>query len=522
MFNNYLFDKHLMKACLAAVFAIGLTACSSSSDTATAPDPDPGPPDPAMACADGGGQWNADDMTCTSAEELELAALRAQIAALAAQLGVDADDIGTTVAELQATLKELQDAAAKMASDAAVKAAMALFVGMGDTTNFVVDTIVVGDEDGGGGMATFTSAGSTPLVPGVAGDDTMKSAEPMLGKWQGTMLTDTIAADADTNPGASTTVVVYTDIEAPKAVKFGDVYTLDGNGNLAGTGDADANVLHADNRSKIKASAFVHTGRKNHDPDPTAANDVAMIRGSFNGASGEYRCTAATATSCASHDAGDGVVRLEGAWVFDPDSGAMAMMADASYAYFGWWLNKGTATEGTEAGVFHGVTDLTGDDAQLAAPTAANFTPLGGTATYTGAAAGKYAINPGLSAASGGHWTADATLTADFGSETANGTISGMIENFMSGDTAMDWSVALGATALSDAGVFSTTTDTSGDTANNAVVWTIGGVDGTEAGSWEGALYGEGDNNVPTVTTGMFTGTHGTVGHIVGAFGADL
>ena len=46
MFNNYLFDKHLMKACLAAVFAIGLAACSSSSDTSsTTPDPapDPGP-----------------------------------------------------------------------------------------------------------------------------------------------------------------------------------------------------------------------------------------------------------------------------------------------------------------------------------------------------------------------------------------------------------------------------------------------------------------------------------------------
>ena len=47
MFNNYLFNKHLMRACLAAVFALGLAACSSSSDQATAPDPTPPPVDPA-------------------------------------------------------------------------------------------------------------------------------------------------------------------------------------------------------------------------------------------------------------------------------------------------------------------------------------------------------------------------------------------------------------------------------------------------------------------------------------------
>ena len=145
---------------------------------------------------------------------------------------------------------------------------------------------------------------------------------------------------------------------------------------------------------------------------------------------------------------------------------------------------------------------------------------MGGTATYEGAAAGKYAINPGLSTASGGHWTADATLTADFGSETAAGTISGKVDSFMAGGQMMDWSVALGETVLAGTGTFSTTNDTSADTGSNAVVWTIGGVAGAEAGSWEGGLRAEGDNNVPTLATGMFSATHGTVGHMVGAFGA--
>ena len=494
-----MFNNHLMKVCLAAVFAIGLAACSSSdngTDTSMPTPTDPPPP--------------------TQAEQ-DLEELRNQIAALREQLGIDDDDdIGATVKELQDTLKELQDAAAKMASDAAIAAAVALFNGIGEsTTDLTVAVTAVADEDGGGGMASVTATG---LTPGVGGDDVMKSAEAMLGDWQGTMLTDAIADDADTNPGARSTVVVYTDIEAAKGVPFGDVYTLDGAGNLAIDADSDADA-HV---KLISASAFTHTGRMVHDPDEDDTSETIRIRGMFNGAAGEFRCAeGGTAGACASIESSEGV-RLVGTWVFDPDSSAMAMMADASYAYFGWWLNRGT-TEGAEAGVFHGVTDGS-TPASLAAPTAANFTPLGGTATYTGAAAGQYAINPGLSAAHSGSWTADATLTADFGSETADGTISGMIEDFMSGDMSMDWSVALGETQLSDTGVFDTATDT--DAANgtntNAVVWTIGGVDGAEAGAWSGALRAAGDNNVPTVATGMFSTTHGTVGHIMGAFGVDL
>ena len=168
--------------------------------------------------------------------------------------------------------------------------------------------------------------------------------------------------------------------------------------------------------------------------------------------------------------------------------------------------------------MFRGVTDLAGDDAQLGAPT--DISALGGTATYTGAAAGQYAINPGLSAANSGGWTADATLTADFGNETAPGMISGMIDNFMSGDTAMDWSVELKETALTATATFDSAT---GDPATgDGVVWTIGGVDGAEAGAWSGDLRAAGDNGVPTVGTGQFSTTHGTVGHIMGAFGVEL
>ncbi len=481
-----------MKVCLAAVFAIGLAACSSSSDQA-APDPTPTDPPPTQA-------------------EQDLEELRNQIAALRTQLGIDdTADIGTTVAELQATLKELQDAAAAIVTEANVKAAEALFAGIGETTSdLTVAVSAVADKDGGG-MAVVTATG---LTPGVGGDDVMKSAEPMLGNWQGTMLTETIADDATTNAGTSSTVVVYSNIEAPKPVPFGEVHTLTNDVlTIAATTDAAAHT------ALISASAFNHTGRMIHDPDEADTSETIRIRGMFNGAAGEYRCSeGGTAGSCASIESAAGV-RLTGTWLFDPDSGAMAMMVDPSFAYFGWWLNSGT-TEGVETGVFHGVTDGTGDDELLGALEATSFNPLGSTATYTGAAAGQYAIRPSLSSASSGSWTADATLTADFGDEAAGGMISGTIDDFMSGDTSLNWSVALGATTITGTGTFDSAT---GDPATgDGVVWTIGGVDGTESGAWSGGLRAAGDDSVPTLATGMFTATHGSVGHLLGAFGVEL
>ncbi len=458
------------------------------------------------ACGGGGGST---DTSMMPSPQDQVAELQAQIAALRTQLGLaPSDDIGASITELQNTLaalqKQVDDAQAdadKAAAAAAAKDAMALFDGIDETTTDLTVGVTTVTDEHGGGMASVATTG---LTPGVAGANTAKSAEPMLGMWQGTMLTDTNDADA------SSTVVVYTDVEAAKAVPFDDVHTL-ANDVLAIDADADAD----DHVKLISASAFMHSGRMVHDPDPDDTGETIRIRGMFNGAAGEYRCAeGGTAGACASIESSMGV-RLAGTWFFDPDSGAMAMQADTEYAYFGWWLNKGT-TEGVEAGAFHGMTGGT-------ALVAADFTALGGTATYSGSAAGKYAINPGLSAASGGHWTADATLTADFGSELTEGMISGTVDNFMAGGEMMDWSVSLGETDLaSTTGTFDSSTNAGSDTVGDDVVWTIGGVAGAEAGAWMGALREAGDNNVPTLATGQFSATHGSVGHMVGAFGANL
>ncbi len=523
----------LTRSLLAACSIVALTAvmygCVHSSDDPPATD-DTGVdmPDPAIAertaitnainaarTAVGMVNDTSSDATVTAANT----AIAAARTAITNATNVPAEErtahtgtvnaIASTLATALASRTDAMDEAAEEAAEAA----LALFNGIGDATNLPVAVTAVGDEDGGGGMAEVTATG---LTPGVGGDDVMSSAEPMLGMWQGTRLTDSVPATpaTATNAGTSSTVVVYTDIGPAESVPFGDVYDLDAAGNLAIVAAADANPHVA----LISASAFTHAGRVNHDPDPDATDDVARIRGTFNGAAGEYRCTAASATACGSIESSAGV-RLAGTWVFDPDSGAMATMQDPSFAYFGWWLNSGT-TEGVEAGVFHGVTDGTGDDALLGAPT--DIAALGGTATYNGAAAGQYAINPGLSDAHGGHWTADATLTADFGSETENGSISGMVDNFMAGGRAMDWTVALGETNFTDGtAVFASAGDGT-TTADDDVVWTVGGVAGAESGSWSGGLRGAGDNGVPTVATGMFTAMHGTVGHIMGAFGAHV
>ena len=90
MFNQHMFDKHLSKACLAAVFALGLTACSSSDNGTDNAMPGGSMPTPQETCDAAGGRWNPDG-TCTSAEDLAAEAERTAItnAIAAAKTAVD-------------------------------------------------------------------------------------------------------------------------------------------------------------------------------------------------------------------------------------------------------------------------------------------------------------------------------------------------------------------------------------------------------------------------------------------------
>ena len=128
----------------------------------------------------------------------------------------------------------------------------------------------------------------------------------------------------------------------------------------------------------------------------------------------------------------------------------------------------------------------------------------------------------------GGHFTAAAMLTAKFGANAApnNGGVSGTINNFRLNDGSEDpgWSVELKLAGW-DSG-----TDTFGGTGNEAMtVWSINGNKSPESGTWSRQAYDEmpgdapdGDgSNIPTTVTGTFYSEFGTVGRMVGAFGAD-
>ncbi len=232
------------------------------------------------------------------------------------------------------------------------------------------------------------------------------------------------------------------------------------------------------------------------------------FRGSYDGAAGQYSCTGAT---CTVQFTPGGYIFV-GTWVFDPDDGARTSVADANFVSYGWWLRKNTDGEIIDAGP---VSFATGTDA-------AGVTALQGTAKYSGSAAGKYAIYSGAFSerSEAGHFTADATLMVNFGDESENGRVSGMIDNFMTEAGAKgDWSVSL---ALSGADASDGLNDT-GDFAGTTT-WTIGDVDSDVAGAYSGSLHDSakpGQDGVPYEAGGFFDARfEAGVGEMVGAFGA--
>ena len=176
---------------------------------------------------------------------------------------------------------------------------------------------------------------------------------------------------------------------------------------------------------------------------------------------------------------------------------------DANYESYGWWVHKGTDGKMT-VGAF---ADNKGTDRATV-----EIGALRGTATYTGGAAGQYAIsNPTGSPNDAGRFTADVELNAKFA---ADHTISGTIDNFKGTDgESRDWSIELKEASISDAGAISRT-------AANDTVWTIGGTAAPASGEWSGSLQEE-KADVPTVATGTFYSSYNRDGRIVGAFGAN-
>ena len=519
--------------CCAVVFALGLAGCGGGSD--------------------GVPQATHDQVTETVTE------LRAQIAALQARLGIeDGADPGHDVADLQDQIDDLQ----KMVDDAEDKARMeaeeetrkanaatgkALFAALAgtDATNNSLANVTASTLGTAGlGLTVANDAGT---LTGAVTVPTLKAGDSAgaLGSWSGTNYGDTNAETKVENaavvynnkgPGSSRSfaaagITVYTGTT--------DATNIKGYVSLGAT-PSDAAVLR-----RIGGAAFTHSGLQDHAYD-SVSQTAFTTRGTYAGASGEYRCTG----DCSSTNDGKGSPSaLGGTWWFKPDAGTNAMThtPDADYLYYGWWVQKDKDGDPTAASAFTGTvgTAPAGSGTPILLADGAAIT---GSATYVGHAAGKFALDYSKSklidgASDGGHFTADVELTATFGGGTptpTNAGVTGFIDNFRLNDGTEDplWRVTLHRANWGTTGAFATpATDVDTTMANETLgtTWSIDGTAADRSGTWSGQMYDEmpgntdsvppGDgSNIPTTTTGTFYSEYGagtsTVGRMVGAFGA--
>ena len=303
--------------------------------------------------------------------------------------------------------------------------------------------------------------------------------------------------------GTEDTVMLYTNIAPPGSRpfsgengKYGADNGLDDDGNLPiGTGT---------DTTLIVSSGFpAGPGLRTHEPGPGGTVEVS---GTFDRAPGAFICTPAESACMSSIRVGGGYTLTGGGgWKFVPTAGALVPEPDAEYQYFGWWLREAAGVYAI--GVFHGGEGAATDEL-------ANLAALQGSATYSGPAVGKFAIQRPLGEAEAGDFTATAVLEVDFGDATAPGTVEGTIDGFMVEGKAKDWSVALETAAIGTHGTISL-----GGVNTAFTRWTIGGVEAEPAANWRGQFHDVDLDSTPTVATGRFDAAHGDTARISGAFG---
>ena len=515
--------KNLMTVCCAAVLALGLAACGSSSDdemAATTPTTPMMDGDGDAMNGDGDADaMNGDGDAKTPAETL--AAAKVVYDALTDE-STD-EDRAAAVAELEEALKlagnedayvaylekqivdqaqTVADAAAKAAKDERIAREMVIRTAIMLPANRVGTTAKpVPTADDGSGVtavtATRNAAGMVTVDVNGAADDVYGGGETAAGDgdWNSVTLTKT---DAGTE--ATDTVVIYTDIAAPKDKLFTAQY-------LRPTRD---DILNDADRVKKAQSDSFPTGADTQFTYGAMDGRPKSFTGSFDGVSGSFECTAEETCTLTTNAKGE-VQMVEG-WRFSPNAPNTATIKDpdVAYAYFGWWLNK--PKDNTAA---HDVEVFAGGTANHAV-TVTNA--IEGTATYAGPAAGKYVtktVQAGVHSDSGvGHFTADANLTAKFDVGDDAGTIGGSVTNFMLDDTtAASWKVTLEDITLTDGETnFNGTTEV--DFGGGA---TAGG-----AGTWQGSFY-DADADDATNAPGTVAGTFDALtddASVIGGFGA--
>ena len=497
------FDKNkFLTTIAAAALALAVGACSSSSDddntlaattptTPTTPTdpttPVPAAPEDALAAA----QAVYDALTAESTDEERAAAETALEDALMLE-GNEA----AYIAYLEEQVADQEAAAAATAAAAEAKKAS-------DMAKAVLAAIGVNtalQDQPGAPMVSLAASSAGELTAKQEGY-TMSAAPEEIADWRGR----TLEKDGDTT-------VIYTNIEDEVPTSLDDLYarasglpkaaqtysvTADGTGSTIDWSDA----TRADD-------VTTETG--------TGDDQVTSFAGSVRGVDGTFSCTEGTCDAPTPND--DGAITSNQMWSFAPDDpGAMIQVKDTAYVSFGWWLNA-MGTDGDY--VFDAFASATGmvDNTQAA-------DTVDGSATYKGGAAGKYAMQSTTDdSASGGHFTATATLMANFDANTAAAdqdpntagvSIGGSITDFMTGDMSRpNWKVTLTAPEA---------TASVGEITGAVATWKTGGaVDGT--GNWNANFHGiEEDTMHPMAATGEFNAAipaTGEIARISGAFAA--
>ena len=307
-------------------------------------------------------------------------------------------------------------------------------------------------------------------------------------------------------------IVIHSDIEAPDQVAFSSEYDFTVDRDTDTTAMDTYAVLATDN-GKIASSRFPsgeNTDRTYvvYDAD-TATGRASQFSGTFDGASGTYRCVADAGCTVSTDAMGKFEDLMADEWQFTPAPGATVDKPDGDYLTWGFWLDT-TTKDGAIASY-----DTVQTFATSSLPAETTLGDVTGTASYEGDAAGVYVHETSkedgtVDTAISGRFTADVALTANFDDADPlrkENTISGTISNFdLDGGPDNSWNVSVSAT-INDGGTLSSGV-ASGRTGND--------------GSLSGQFHGPSDRaaaDAPPVLVGEFNSTF-VNGAVAGAYGA--
>ena len=333
-----------------------------------------------------------------------------------------------------------------------------------------------------------------------------------IAKWSG----DTQMRGGGTLP--VDLVTVYTDIKTATPKKF--------ESDSVPTPAGDSVVVLDDNK-------MAYTGHADEEEQQQS------VTGTYNGIPGTFTCIIQNCTATFSElssAAPNTATTFEG-WSFtSTDFVETSATPDGDYLYYGYWLQTPVEADGD-----HAFQTFSGGSMEFVADnTSAFIGALTGSATYTGAAAGRYVmkelelkdgkIEP--ASAIHGQFVATAKLTANFGGGDIGTNnqfmVSGTVTDFKDGDTDLGFKVKLERADFKE--VDDAFTNTFNNTFNGSASATLGTTEST-TGMWNGAFFGPigediADSGVNEVTTTLPTGVAGEfeahlpTAHLAGGFGA--